>query len=42
MEKNFRKYESNDVNLIALVITILFSYDEKLKCSKSKIKQVNF
>ena len=24
------------VTLIALVITILFSYDEKLKCSNSK------
>ena len=24
------------ITLIALVITILFSYDEKLKCSNSK------
>ena len=26
----------NGITLIALVITILFSYDEKLKCSNSK------
>ena len=26
MEKNFRKYESNDVNLIALVIILKSSY----------------
>lgn len=32
-----RKKESNKgITLIALVITILFSYDEKLKCSNSK------
>lgn len=24
------------VSLVALVVTILFSYDEKLKCSNSK------
>lgn len=27
---------NNGITLIALVITILFSYDEKLKCSNSK------
>ena len=26
----------NGITLIALVITILFSYDEKIKCSNSK------
>ena len=28
--------ENVGITLIALVITILFSYDEKLKCSNSK------
>ena len=28
--------EENGITLIALIITILFSYDEKLKCSNSK------
>ena len=28
--------EAKGITLIALVITILFSYDEKLKCSNSK------
>ena len=28
--------ENRGITLIALVITILFSYDEKLKCSNSK------
>lgn len=28
--------EENAITLIALVITVLFSYDEKLKCSNSK------
>ena len=28
--------EKKGITLIALVITILFSYDEKLKCSNSK------
>ena len=28
--------ENSAITLIALVITILFSYDEKLKCSNSK------
>ena len=30
------KGEQKGITLIALVITILFSYDEKLKCSNSK------
>ena len=34
-EKTKRKQE-NGITLIALVITILFPYDEKLKCSNSK------
>ncbi len=33
-KENFKK--SRGITLIALVITILFSYDEKLKCSNSK------
>ena len=33
MKKQERK---NGITLIALVITILFSYDEKLKCSNNK------
>ena len=28
--------KNKGITLIALVITILFSYDEKLKCSNSK------
>ena len=28
--------KQNGITLIALIITILFSYDEKLKCSNSK------
>ena len=31
-----REKSSRGITLIALVITILFSYDEKLKCSNSK------
>ena len=31
---NFKK--AHGITLIALVITILFSYDEKIKCSNSK------
>ena len=27
---------SKAITLIALVVTVLFSYDEKLKCSNSK------
>ena len=30
------KRKDNGITLVALVITILFSYDEKLKCSNSK------
>ena len=44
MLKNFLKLKQNEIKrlnnkgitLIALVITVLFSYDEKLKCSNSK------
>ena len=32
-----KKFNKNKgITLIALVVTILFSYDEKLKCSNSK------
>ncbi len=35
--KNKREIKKNNgITLIALVVTILFSYDEKLKCSNSK------
>ena len=34
--KVVRESKENGITLIALVITILFSYDEKLKCSNSK------
>ena len=30
------KTTNKGITLVALVITILFSYDEKLKCSNSK------
>ena len=30
------KKQVKGITLIALVVTILFSYDEKLKCSNSK------
>lgn len=35
---NVKKYAEREkaITLIALVITILFSYDEKIKCSNSK------
>ena len=35
---NIRKLKKQvkGITLIALVVTILFSYDEKLKCSNSK------
>ena len=33
-KKKFK--ETKAITLIALVITILFSYDEKIKCSNSK------
>lgn len=36
-QKNMKKEKNtHGITLIALVITILFSYDEKLKCSNSK------
>ena len=31
-----KKTNQNGITLMALVITVLFSYDEKLKCSNSK------
>ena len=31
-----KKERKEGITLIALIITILFSYDEKLKCSNSK------
>ena len=34
--KNNQLKTSRGITLIALVITILFSYDEKIKCSNSK------
>ena len=39
-EKDMKTKDTNinndGITLIALVVTILFSYDEKLKCSNSK------
>ena len=35
-EQRKTKNHSKGITLIALVITILFSYDEKIKCSNSK------
>ena len=35
-ESKKKKEKMRGITLIALVITILFSYDEKLKCSNSK------
>ena len=35
-KKNVLFCKDNGITLVALVITILFSYDEKLKCSNSK------
>ena len=34
--KKLQKENNKGITLVALVITILFSYDEKLKCSNSK------
>ncbi len=34
--KNKENRKNRGITLIALVITILFSYDEKIKCSNSK------
>ena len=31
-----QKNKQKGITLIALVVTILFSYDEKIKCSNSK------
>ena len=36
MEKRKELKQERGITLIALVITILFSYDEKIKCSNSK------
>ena len=36
IKKTRKKMYNNGITLIALIITILFSYDEKLKCSNSK------
>ena len=37
VRKEERKYKNEiGITLIALVITILFSYDERIKCSNSK------
>ena len=35
MRKQQRR-EENGITLVALVITILYSYDENIKCSNSK------
>lgn len=35
IKEKFKK-NKRGITLIALVVTILFSYDEKLKCSNSK------
>ena len=34
--RKFELKKERGITLIALVITILFSYDEKIKCSNSK------
>lgn len=34
--KRMAKQKNKGITLIALVITILFSYDERIKCSDSK------
>ena len=36
IKQKSRKRENRGITLVALVVTILFSYDEKLKCSNSK------
>ena len=39
IDKDIKFYDfgkEKGITLVALVITILFSYDEKLKCSNSK------
>ena len=35
-QKSKELYGTRGITLVALVITILFSYDEKIKCSNSK------
>lgn len=35
-KQSLRNTRQNGITLIALIITILFSYDEKLKCSNNK------
>ena len=34
--RQIKRTTEKGITLVALVITILFSYDEKLKCSNSK------
>ena len=34
--ENILRESNKGITLIALVVTIIFSYDEKLKCSNSK------
>ncbi len=34
--KRLNNNKENGITLIALIITILFSYDEKLKCSNNE------
>ena len=36
LNKNLSKEKSMGITLIALIVTILFFYDEKIKCSNSK------
>ena len=36
MKQNQNQKSDGGITLVALIITILFSYDEKLKCSNSK------
>lgn len=36
MNLEIQQKKEKGITLIALVITVLFSYDEKLKCSNSK------
>ena len=35
-KKKVQKLKEKGITLIALVVTILFSYDEKIKCSNIK------
>lgn len=35
-ERKIIQKKEQGITLIALIVTILFSYDEKLKCSNSK------